>query len=118
MDLRFTADEERFRGEVRAWLEERLSGAFAHLRGVGGPGDETAALDDRLAWERELEPDMDRVNPNGGAIALGHPVGASGARVVLHLCHLLEQNNANRGLASLCIGGGQGGAMMLERDSA
>ena len=64
------------------------------------------------------EIDQGKLNVDGGGIALGHPVGASGARVVLHLCHLLEQNNANRGLASLCIGGGQGGAMMLERDSA
>ncbi len=64
------------------------------------------------------EIDQSRLNVDGGGISLGHPVGASGARVVLHLCHLLEQNNANRGLASLCIGGGQGGAMMLERDSA
>ncbi len=64
------------------------------------------------------EIDQSRLNVDGGGISLGHPVGASGARIVLHLCHLLEQNNANRGLASLCIGGGQGGAMLLERDSA
>lgn len=64
------------------------------------------------------EIDQAKLNVDGGGIALGHPVGASGARIVLHLCHLLEQNNANRGLASLCIGGGQGGAMLLERDSA
>jgi acetyl-CoA C-acetyltransferase len=64
------------------------------------------------------EIDQSRLNVDGGGIALGHPVGASGARIVLHMCHLLEQNNANKGLASLCIGGGQGGAMLLERDSA
>ena len=64
------------------------------------------------------EIDQAKLNMDGGGIALGHPVGASGARIILHLCHLLEQNNASRGLASLCIGGGQGGAMLLERDSA
>ena len=64
------------------------------------------------------EMDMDRVNVNGGAIALGHPVGASGARIVLHLARVLEQQNASNGIASLCIGGGQGGAMLLERSVA
>jgi len=52
---------------------------------------------------------------DGGGISLGHPVGTSGARIVLHLCHVLQRNNAVRGMASLCIGGGQGGAMLLER---
>lgn len=59
--------------------------------------------------------DEERLNVDGGGISLGHPVGASGARIVLHLCHVLARNNARRGMASLCIGGGQGGAMLLER---
>lgn len=59
--------------------------------------------------------DMKKLNVDGGAIAIGHPVGASGARVVLHLLHVLQRNNAKRGIASLCIGGGQGGAMLIER---
>jgi acetyl-CoA C-acetyltransferase len=63
------------------------------------------------------EIDSARLNVDGGAIALGHPVGASGARIVLHLCHTLAQNNAVRGIASICIGGGQGGAMLIERDT-
>lgn len=58
--------------------------------------------------------DTERLNVDGGAIALGHPVGASGARLVLHLLHLLRRKKAKRGIASLCIGGGQGGAMLLE----
>jgi acetyl-CoA C-acetyltransferase len=58
--------------------------------------------------------DEDRLNVDGGAIALGHPVGASGARIVLHLLKTLKRNNAKRGLASICIGGGLGGAMLLE----
>jgi acetyl-CoA C-acetyltransferase len=58
--------------------------------------------------------DMDKLNVDGGAIALGHPVGASGARIVLHLLHVLKRKNGKRGIASICIGGGQGGAMLVE----
>jgi acetyl-CoA C-acetyltransferase len=57
---------------------------------------------------------LEKLNVDGGAIAIGHPVGATGARLVLHLLHVLKRNNAKRGVASLCIGGGQGGAMLLE----
>ncbi len=60
------------------------------------------------------ELDEERLNVDGGAIALGHPVGASGARIVLHLLKTLKRNNAKRGLASICIGGGLGGAMLVE----
>ncbi|MBV2122007.1 MAG: acetyl-CoA C-acetyltransferase [Candidatus Thiodiazotropha sp. (ex Ctena orbiculata)] len=56
----------------------------------------------------------ERLNADGGAISIGHPVGASGARLVLHLLKTLQQRGAKRGMASLCIGGGQGGAMLLE----
>lgn len=59
--------------------------------------------------------DQDRLNVDGGAIALGHPVGSTGTRIVLHLLEVLKRNNARRGIATLCIGGGQGGAMLLER---
>ena len=55
-------------------------------------------------------------NVDGGAIALGHPVGATGARLVLHLLKVLQRNNAQTGIASLCIGGGQGGAMLISRE--
>lgn len=58
-----------------------------------------------------------RLNVDGGGVSLGHPVGASGARIVLHVLRLLEENDAKRGVASLCIGGGQGGAMLVERNS-
>jgi len=60
------------------------------------------------------ELDDARLNVDGGAIALGHPVGASGARIVLHLLKTLRRNNAKRGMASICIGGGLGGAMLVE----
>lgn len=62
------------------------------------------------------ELDMEKLNVDGGAVALGHPVGTSGARIVLHLCHVLAQRNAKRGMAAICIGGGQGGAMLIERE--
>jgi len=58
--------------------------------------------------------DESRLNVDGGAVALGHPVGASGARIVLHLAEVLKRQNAKRGMASICIGGGQGGAMLIE----
>ncbi len=61
---------------------------------------------------------MDKLNVNGGGISLGHPVGASGARITLHLAKILEQTNSKRGIASLCIGGGQGGAVLLEREKS
>jgi acetyl-CoA C-acetyltransferase len=68
-----------------------------------------------LAVLKKLELDPLRVNPNGGAIALGHPIGASGARLLVTLIHELERINQGLGLASLCIGGGQGIAMIVER---
>lgn len=59
--------------------------------------------------------DEEKLNPEGGAIALGHPVGASGARLVLHTANMLTEKNQRRALSSLCIGGGQGGAILIER---
>ncbi|HMV63010.1 MAG TPA: acetyl-CoA C-acetyltransferase, partial [Rhodocyclaceae bacterium] len=58
--------------------------------------------------------DVARLNVDGGAVALGHPVGASGARIVLHLLHSLRRTGGRRGVAAICIGGGQGGAMLVE----
>jgi acetyl-CoA C-acetyltransferase len=60
--------------------------------------------------------DTDRVNVNGGAIALGHPIGASGARVFVTLLHEMQKRDAKKGLATLCIGGGMGIALCVERD--
>lgn len=68
-----------------------------------------------LAVGRELGFDPDKVNINGGAIALGHPIGASGARVLVTLLHALQAQNKTLGLATLCIGGGQGISMIIER---
>ncbi|MBD0379993.1 acetyl-CoA C-acetyltransferase [Paenibacillus sedimenti] len=68
-----------------------------------------------LAVSRDLGAARDRINVNGGAIALGHPIGASGARVIVTLLHELEKRNSKLGLAALCIGGGQGVAILVER---
>ena len=69
-----------------------------------------------LAVLSELKLNPERVNIRGGAIALGHPIGASGARVLVTLLHAMEDEGVHRGLAALCIGGGQGIAMIVERD--
>jgi acetyl-CoA C-acetyltransferase len=68
-----------------------------------------------LAWERELKPDMEKVNPNGGAIALGHPVGATGARLVTTALHELERTDGTFGLVTMCCGGGLGTGTIIER---
>lgn len=100
-DIDYWEINEAFAAQVlaclAAWRDKDYCRQELHLRSAMGEIDQT------------------RLNVDGGAIALGHPVGTSGARIVLHLCHTLRQKNATRGIASLCIGGGQGGAMLLER---
>jgi acetyl-CoA acyltransferase len=68
-----------------------------------------------LAWERELHADMARVNVNGGAIALGHPLGCSGAKLMTTLLHELERTGKRFGLQTMCIGFGQGIATIIEK---
>jgi acetyl-CoA C-acetyltransferase len=101
-DLDFVEINEAFAAQVlscvAAWKESAYCRSELQLRSAFG------------------ELDMNKLNVDGGAVALGHPVGTSGARIVLHLCHVLAQNDAKRGMASICIGGGQGGAMLIERD--
>src|SRR5687767_12274344 len=67
------------------------------------------------AWRRELEPDMDRVNVNGGAIALGHPLGSTGARLITTLLHELERSDQEVGLVTMCCGGGLGTGTLIQR---
>jgi acetyl-CoA acyltransferase len=67
------------------------------------------------AWRRELEPDMDRVNVNGGAIALGHPLGSTGARLITTLLHELERSDTEVGLVTMCCGGGLGTGTLIQR---
>jgi len=101
-DIELFEINEAFAAQVLACLEAARSGSFAR-----------AELDrDRPLGEIPHE----RLNVNGGAIALGHPVGASGARLLLTLLLEMRRRGAKRGLAALCVGGGQGAAFVLERD--
>ena len=94
---------EAFAVQVLACLEAAKSGTFARAE---------------LGRDRALgEIPLERLNVNGGAIALGHPVGASGARLLLTLLFEMRRRGAKRGLAALCVGGGQGAAFVLERDA-
>jgi acetyl-CoA acetyltransferase family protein len=67
------------------------------------------------AWRRELDPDMDRVNVNGGAMALGHPLGSTGARLLTTLLHELERSDKETGLVTMCCGGGLGTGTLIQR---
>ena len=67
------------------------------------------------AWRRELDPDMDKVNVNGGAIALGHPLGGSGARLITTLLHEMERSDSETGLVTMCCGGGLGTGTLIQR---
>ena len=100
-DIDYWEINEAFATQVQAclaaWNEKKYCREELHMRGVMGELDEST------------------LNVDGGGVSLGHPVGASGARIVLHLLQVLERNQAQRGMASLCIGGGQGGAMLVER---
>ena len=94
---------EAFAAQVLACLEASQSDAFARAE---------------LGRDRALGAiPLDRLNVNGGAIALGHPVGASGARLLLTLLHEMRRRGARRGMAALCVGGGQGAAFIVERES-
>jgi acetyl-CoA acyltransferase 2 len=120
------------RAHIRSW---GIAGVEPHIMGIGPvPSMQQAAeragltvadMDyieineafaaQYLACEKALELDRDKVNVNGGAVAIGHPLGATGTRLVLTLYHQLERAQARYGMASACIGGGQGIAMLLER---
>jgi acetyl-CoA acyltransferase len=67
------------------------------------------------AWQREHDPDMDRVNPRGGAMALGHPLGSTGARLITTLLHELERSDKEVGLVTMCCGGGLGTGTLIQR---
>jgi acetyl-CoA C-acetyltransferase len=101
-------------GDIDYWeINEAFAGqVLACLRAFADPD----YLREALGLEHAPgKLDEERLNVDGGAIALGHPVGSSGARIVLHLLKVLEQRGARRGIAAICIGGGQGGAMLVER---
>ena len=67
------------------------------------------------AWQREHNPDMDRVNPRGGAMALGHPLGSTGARLITTLLHELEDDDKEIGFVTMCCGGGLGTGTLIQR---
>lgn len=116
------------------WIDGDIAGCEPSIMGVGPiyasrkVFDKTGfTIDDMDLYEaneafaaqsvavgRELHFDMDKLNVNGGAIALGHPVGCSGARILVTLIHALKQKKAHRGLATLCVGGGMGVAAIIE----
>ena len=121
---------------MAAWVAGALAGVAPEIMGVGPvaatkkvmekTGLSVDAFDlieaneafaaQSLAVARDLSFDMRKVNVNGGAIALGHPVGASGCRILVTLLHEMEKRGAKRGLATLCIGGGMGCATVVERE--
>lgn len=100
--------------DIDSW---EINEAFAaQVLGCLAAFDSTEYCQDELGLKQALgAPSLSKVNQEGGAIAIGHPIGASGARIVLHVLKELEQTNGTRGMAAICIGGGQGGAMYLER---
>lgn len=99
--------------DLDAW---ELNEAFAaQVLGCLRAWNDEAYCREQLGLDSTLGPiDESKLNIDGGAVAMGHPVGASGARIVLHLLHVLRRTGGKRGIASICIGGGQGGAMLVE----
>ena len=112
---------------LATWVAGALGGVEPEIMGVG-PVASTKKIEDfdvieaneafaaqSIAVARDLGFDMSKVNVNGGAIALGHPVGASGCRILVTLLHEMQKRGSNRGLATLCIGGGMGCSTIVEK---
>ena len=99
--------------DIDAW---EINEAFAaQVLGCLAAWKEDKYCREELGLDRAMGAlDAEKLNVDGGAIALGHPVGASGARIVLHLLHVLKRAKGKRGMAAICIGGGLGGAMLVE----
>lgn len=96
---------------------EALKKAGISIKNLGLVEANEAFAAQSIAVIKELGLDIDIVNVNGGAIALGHPIGASGARILVSLLYEMKRRNELYGLATLCIGGGMGEAMIVKRDS-
>ena len=92
-------------GNVGDW--DSTVNAFQKVKAEFGPVD--VLVNNEMGW------DTSKVNVNGGAIAIGHPIGASGCRILVTLLHEMQRRNAKKGIASLCIGGGMGVALTVER---
>jgi acetyl-CoA C-acetyltransferase len=95
--------------EINEAFAAQVLGCIAAWKDAGYCKNELG-LDDAYG-----ELDSARLNVDGGSVAIGHPVGASGARIILHLLNVLERQNKQKGVATICIGGGQGGSVLLER---
>jgi acetyl-CoA C-acetyltransferase len=100
-----------------------IPASLACLKKAGWTPDQLDLIESNEAFaaqaisvNREMGWATDKVNVNGGAIALGHPIGASGCRILVTLLHEMARRDARKGLATLCIGGGQGVALAVERD--
>ena len=102
----------------RARFGDRFQFGFdSHQQHAQRRGADEGFAQEKLGLSQKVgEINMDRLNVNGGAIALGHPVGATGTRIVLTLMKEMKRRDVQYGLATLCIGGGQGGSMILERE--
>ena len=101
---------------LATWVAGALGGVEPEIMGVGPVASTKKAFAAQsIAVARDLGFDMSKVNVNGGAIALGHPVGASGCRILVTLLHEMQKRGSNRGLATLCIGGGMGCSTIVEK---
>ena len=101
--------------ELRDWITCMVCSLTEHLAQLGNPTTYARFAAQALAVNKDMGWDSDIVNVNGGAIAIGHPIGASGGRVLVTLLHEMQKRDAKKGLATLCIGGGMGVAMCVER---
>jgi acetyl-CoA C-acetyltransferase len=121
---------------MATWVAGALGGVDPSIMGIG-PVASTKKVLDKTGWTiddldlieaneafaaqsiavgKDLGFNLDKLNVNGGAIALGHPVGASGCRILVTLLHEMQKRDAKKGLATLCIGGGMGCSTVVERD--
>src|SRR5205807_1277412 len=110
-------EEGRFEKEIIPITVESEDGKeeFARDQGIRPDSSMESLASVVLAWEKEHHPDMDKVNVNGGAIALGHPLGCSGARLMVTLLNELERSGGRWGLQTMCEGGGMANATIIER---
>ena len=111
------------KGQQRAWWRRPQSGSALAVASAAAQHAGLLVVVTRdtfaaqaLAVGKELDWDASKVNVNGGAIAIGHPIGASGCRILVTLLHEMIKRDGKKGLATLCIGGGQGVALAIERE--
>ena len=105
--------------DFNKWLDEQKAKGFTFYASVGNVGEWESTVEafaaQACAVNKELAIDPAKVNVNGGAIAIGHPIGASGCRILVTLLYEMQRREAKKGLAALCIGGGMGVSLAVER---